>query len=329
MSATPNYSDCCNRPMPAGTVCRCKPAASPNAPALKDGRTAYAVIDDGCVMDVYGTRELAAARIIGNPPATYVAPVRWDGVTGQWFIAGDIAAYARDWASDCDWQDMRYGDWAELSDALVITRAARFYDGGMAALVADAGGDYVPADEPDDMPALDIRTLQRIAARAVADHTPDNAHCDCRETLTVILPGSDARNADGHADWCCTITPREPLAELLAPHNVTITAINPPSDSAFDRCSVARSGNESFTIAGIVYRIADYWGTGAMPWRVSSDCDATPRAIYTSEEIARALNAARPHPDPYIGSVECAYDIRGHRALYGVRASGKIEIWQD
>lgn len=443
------------------------PAADiPNAPELKDGRTAFAVIEDGITLDVFATR--ATAEDSHREPYSYVAPVRWDRVCGQWFVIADngdsvppcalspipaadiprriadiasdlaevnagessadarehatrlaaslrelvtiadddtrrdlsdatlalaglarlyggrdddarlceiivsddvvpsIATYAREWASDCQWADMPLA-LGDLSDSTVIACAARVYDGGLAAIIADAAhdmGDAMPADVhycqhcgigqsaslttcPDcehatgadasgfgadpslviadesprafrermqaagdetisdtlarlnapDMPALTIATLQRIASRAVNDHAGDSGY------------------------------------GYLAPHNVTITAINPPSDLAFDRCSYGKSRGETFAHNGWTFRIQDYHGSGAMPWRIvpAEETASIGNAVecISDRELADKLNAARPHPDPYVASVECTYDIRGHRALYGVRTSGELVLWAD
>lgn len=52
-----------------------------------------------------------------------------------------IAAYAREWASDCDWSDTGAEDIEDMSDVAVIRAAGRHYDGGIAALRLDALAD--------------------------------------------------------------------------------------------------------------------------------------------------------------------------------------------
>jgi len=47
-----------------------------------------------------------------------------------------VAAYAREWASDCTWGDAP--DFYALNDYAVIRSAARHYDGGLTQLVRDA-----------------------------------------------------------------------------------------------------------------------------------------------------------------------------------------------
>lgn len=48
--------------------------------------------------------------------------------------AAEIAE-ARAWIADCMWADLEPEDIAELSDAVVISGVARFFDGGLAAFV--------------------------------------------------------------------------------------------------------------------------------------------------------------------------------------------------
>lgn len=188
---------------------------------------------------------------------------------------------------------------------------------------------------PGTIEGLTAGMLQRVCARAVADHTP-NTNCDCRETLTVILPNSDPRNADGHTDWCASVVPRDPLAPLLTPSTVTINEIRTvEGDKDFDRCSFARWANEEFQYNGWQYIIRDYHGTSGMPWRIApanpENVTIGDAAVNISERMLASLLTAQngPHPDPYIALVEVTYDTAGHRAGYGVRRSGACSCFYD
>jgi hypothetical protein len=109
------------------------------------------------------TRELAAGAL----------------TIGTFVIAADqvpaVATWARDFASDCEWQDVDADDIADMTDAAVIRNAARQYDGGIRALVRDALADddtagHVAAVEHADIidraadPAPPV-TVDEIVAR--------------------------------------------------------------------------------------------------------------------------------------------------------------------
>ena len=121
-----------------------------------------------------------------------------------------------------------------------------------------------------------------------------------------------------------------PIAPLLV--SATVVRVNPASDTAFDRCSFARWERETFTYDGRAWRIADYFGRSGSAWRCIpiDDEKASPVAILSESALASVLTSQNgPHPDPYIASVELTYDVAGHRALYGIRASGSLVLWQD
>lgn len=115
----------------------------------------------------------------------------------------------------------------------------------------------------------------------------------------------------------------------LAPEACIIHAVSTDGDldSSFDRVSFARWHEETFEHEGSTYRVQDFYGK---PWRIANVATQETRTDVSEAELAKLLTDANgPHPDPYIGTVDVTYDRAGHRALYGVRASGAFECWQD
>jgi hypothetical protein len=101
----------------------------------------------------------------------------------------------------------------------------------------------------------------------------------------------------------------------------------PEGDSAFDRVSRGKSDGEVFTLHGKEWRVKDCYGR---PWRLELVAD--PSFIgrdFNEREIADALNATRPHPNPYVAVVEVEYSSRGYRAGYGVRVDGSLDLWYN
>lgn len=173
--------------------------------------------------------------------------------------------------------------------------------------------------EPGTIEGLTVSMIQRVTARAHEDHDYQPRECDCRDD-------DNMRAGEPCAEWCSSN--RAPIAPMLAPHAMTVNAIeSPQGDNAFDRCSHARWEGERFAHAtrGGTWVVADY----VSRWRIR-ETESGETEYVGETELARWIVAScGEHPDPYIALVEVTYDVAGHRAGYGVRRSGAVSLWYD
>lgn len=118
-----------------------------------------------------------------------------------------VAAWARDFASDCEWADCDAEDIAAMSDARMIRLAARHYAGGVAAMVADAMADRRADDERRTyeleshgtfVVTDDLRAAASVGAFLAAPIPP-------RDSEAYELGREDAANGRpmmSRAEWC-------------------------------------------------------------------------------------------------------------------------------
>ena len=133
----------------------------------------------------------------------------------------------------------------------------------------------------------------------------------------------------------------DPPAKTLSPLDMPINEIGTvEGDQAFDRVSFAKWNKEKFIdpANGVEFEVADYFGSGDKPWRVQEpgwtseepEEGVGPSKLFTEAEIAAWLTEQNgPHPDPYVARIELTYNEKGHRAGYGIRKSGKCELWYN
>ena len=128
-------------------------------------------------------------------------------------------------------------------------------------------------------------------------------------------------------------------AGMLAAEKMPIKAVEEiaEGDNAFDRCSHAMHSGETFEHCESgqaithTYKVADYFGR---PWNIipvdSTDVRTCDKISIGEKELAAILTAANgPLADPYCTMVEVAYNKAGNVAGYGVRKSGKFELFYN
>lgn len=212
-----------------------------------------------------------------------------------WFLA-TVAAYARDWASDCTWPDVDPEDIAEMTSADVLYRAARHYAGGLAALTADGIAD-AEARDVDDTPELVTVTPERVRSHPVfAALSPE-----ARETIAANIPTPDNTRRAERAKLYGTVdsdpehgTPGTrpavpaPWADLPQSTRDTFAA-------RWARESFA--GGESVTDAQAltVAALAEHYGEA---WQCSPDVSVS--RFGTCGALVAVFSAASPAPNPVV-----------------------------